>query len=61
MTNEQLRLIEDLRHALHACPERSGQETQTKALLQEFLRAHTTLELQPWAMASMPRTAKKIP
>ncbi len=47
MTNEQLRLIEDLRHALHACPERSGQETQTKALMQEFLHAHTTLELQP--------------
>ena len=47
MTEEQLRLIRDLRHALHACPERSGQEEKTKALLQAFLRGHTTLELHP--------------
>lgn len=47
MTNQQLQLIESLRHALHQCPEISGQEVRTKALLQQFLRAHTTLELQP--------------
>ena len=47
MTNQQLQLIQDLRHALHQCPEISGQEVRTKALLQQFLRAHTTLELQP--------------
>ena len=47
MTNQQLQLIESLRHALHQCPEISGQEVRTKALLQQFLREHTTLELQP--------------
>lgn len=47
MTNQQLQLIQDLRHALHQCPEVSGRETRTEALLQQFLRAHTTLELQP--------------
>ena len=45
MTEEQRSLIFDLRHALHACPEVSGQEIRTKALLQQFLREHTTLEL----------------
>lgn len=39
--------IEALRHALHACPEISGQEHQTKALLLDFLQTHTTLELCP--------------
>ena len=47
MTNQQLQLIENLRHALRQCPEVSGRETRTEALLQQFLRAHTTLELQP--------------
>ena len=47
MTNQQLQLIESLRHALHQCPEISGQEVRTKALLQQFLREHTTLELLP--------------
>ena len=36
-----------LRRALHACPEISGREERTKALLEDFLRAHTTLELSP--------------
>lgn len=49
MANQQLQLIQDLRHALHQCPEVSGRETRTEALLQQFLRAHTTLELQPCA------------
>ena len=47
MTKTQLDLILNLRHALHRCPEVSGQEVRTKALLQEFLRTHTTLELRP--------------
>ena len=47
MTKTQLDLILNLRHALHRCPEVSGQEVKTKALLQEFLREHTTLEISP--------------
>ena len=34
-----------LRHALHAHPELSGQETWTKQTLMDFLRSHTDLEL----------------
>lgn len=30
--------ITNLRHTLHACPEISGQEKQTKETLQEFLK-----------------------
>ena len=37
--------ITNLRHTLHACPEISGQEKQTKETLQEFVKAHTSLEL----------------
>ena len=47
MTAKQLDLILNLRQQLHQCPEISGQEVKTKALLQEFLRTHTTLELHP--------------
>ena len=47
MTQKQRQLIEALRHALHQCPEVSGQEVKTKALLQQFLRENTTLELHP--------------
>lgn len=39
--------IQKLRRTLHAVPERSGAEVKTRALLMEFLRAHTTLELHP--------------
>lgn len=42
-----LHTIVQLRHALHACPERSGQEERTKEILVDFLRQHTTLELHP--------------
>ena len=42
-----LHAIVQLRHALHACPERYGQEERTKAILMDFLRQHTTLELHP--------------
>ena len=47
MTENERKLILELRRALHRCPELSGQEVKTKALLQDFLRAHTTLELYP--------------
>jgi len=40
-------IIYDLRRALHTCPEISGREHKTKALLQEFLKKHTKLELHP--------------
>lgn len=36
-----------LRRALHACAERSGREEKTKAMLMDFLKTHTTLELHP--------------
>ena len=39
--------VTDLRHRLHACPEVSGEEVKTKAMLQAFLKEHTSLELYP--------------
>ncbi len=36
-----------LRRALHDCPECSGQEERTRAVLMEFLSQRTTLELRP--------------
>ena len=36
-----------LRQTLHHCPERSGQEDKTRAMLMDFLAGHTTLELRP--------------
>lgn len=48
MTEQELeRELRDLRQALHRVPERSGREERTRALLLEFLRANTTLELKP--------------
>jgi len=42
-----LQRITKLRHQLHDMAEVSGQEVRTKAVLMDFLRAYTTLELQP--------------
>ena len=42
-----LETIIQLRKTLHSCPEVSGQEVQTKALLIDFLNKHTTLEIHP--------------
>lgn len=39
--------ITELRKRLHRCPEVSGKEEKTKALLMDFLKTHTTLELIP--------------
>ena len=40
-------LITQLRQTLHAAAEASGQEEKTKALLLDFLKKHTTLEIHP--------------
>ena len=42
-----LHIITELRHALHSCAELSNEEVKTKALLMDFLRGHTSLELHP--------------
>lgn len=42
-----LETLIQLRHALHCCPEISGNELHTKALLMDFLKTHTTLEIHP--------------
>ena len=42
-----LHTVTELRHALHNCAELSNREVKTKALLMEFLSAHTGLELHP--------------
>lgn len=57
MTNKltpDRRLLE-LRAALHACPELSGQETRTLETIERFLRAHTELRLERmdgWLLAT---------
>ena len=43
MNQADLSLAAALRHALHAHPELSGQETWTKARLMDFLKEHTHL------------------
>ena len=43
----ELEEIRALRRALHNCPEQSGQEKRTRAMLMDFLRTRTDLELHP--------------
>lgn len=45
MENTLQQKLYDLRAALHVCPEVSGQEVKTKAMLMKFLRENTTMEL----------------
>lgn len=45
MDKDILKAAVVLRHRLHRCAELSGQEKQTKAMLIDFLRTHTSLEL----------------
>lgn len=45
MNDKTLETILSLRQQLHDCAEVSGQEVRTKALLKDFLRKNTTLEL----------------
>lgn len=47
LDNKLLDTITELRHALHRCPELSGQEVKTRQLLMDFLAAHTSLEICP--------------
>ncbi len=51
MNAETRALLIDLRRRLHDCPELSGREDGTRALLRDFLRAHTTLGLEEVAGA----------
>ena len=41
-----MKRIIELRHRLNACPELSGHEVQTKAILRRFLESHTTLTVE---------------
>lgn len=43
----ELAEVRALRLALHNCPERSGEERKTRAMLMDFLAGHTGLELHP--------------
>ena len=45
MTQEELRLITELRHTLHRYPDLSMQEQGTMEILKGFLRKHTSLKL----------------
>jgi amidohydrolase len=45
MKKENLDLVTELRHELHAHPELSAEEVWTRAHLQEFLKTHTSLEI----------------
>lgn len=45
MKREHLELITELRHRLHAWPELSLEEYQTKEILMEFIKHHTSLEV----------------
>ena len=52
---EQLEKVVALRHTLHACPERSGQEVRTMAAIRAFLEQNTSLEVTDmggWLLAS---------
>ena len=52
---DQLRKLAALRRRLHECPERSGRETATRAILLDFLRAETGLEVRDmggWLLAT---------
>lgn len=45
MNQNHLALITELRHQLHAHPELSLQESDTRQFLMEFIKKHTTLEV----------------
>ena len=55
LSAEQLEKVIALRHALHACPERSGREVRTMAAIRAFLEQNTSLEIRDmggWLLAS---------
>ncbi len=45
MNERHLTLITELRHQLHAHPELSLQESETRRILMDFLRQHTSMEV----------------
>lgn len=45
--DDAIREATALREALHACPEISGHEVRTRALLMQWLTAHTSMTLHP--------------
>lgn len=52
---DQLEKVVALRRRLHACPERSGRETETLAAIRAFLTENTSLELEDrggWLLAT---------
>lgn len=68
MRPENLELITELRHALHAHPELSGQEVETRRRLQDFIKQHTDfqvhdegswfwVEVPPRGRAAIPESA----
>jgi metal-dependent amidase/aminoacylase/carboxypeptidase family protein len=65
LTERELGKIRDLRHILHAHPERSGQERETKRRLMDFLRENTSLQLADrgkWFSARFtPREGSALP
>lgn len=61
LTEEERRKLLVLRHTLHAHPERSGEERETKRRLMEFLRENTSLRLverENWFYAVLTRENK---
>ena len=61
MDKDILKTAVVLRHRLHRCAELSGQEKQTKAMLIDFLRTHTSLELHDMGAAFMKLCAPFMP
>ena len=54
LTDKQLKRVVALRQRLHDCPERSGREVRTMALIRDFLNENTTLDVQDrggWLLA----------
>ena len=55
LNGNQLERVVDLRRRLHACPERSGRERRTLAVLRAFLAENTDLQVRDmggWLLAS---------
>ena len=56
MLNEcQMEAVVALRRQLHACPERSGQEARTMAIIRQFLAENTSLTVRDmggWLLAT---------
>jgi metal-dependent amidase/aminoacylase/carboxypeptidase family protein len=63
MNQKVSREIIEIRHTLHAHPELSGKENNTKLLLMNFIREHTGFQWRIWDtgfMQSMNRRCRII-